>query len=75
MSARATKLYDTFVDTYEDLPDVEELFEALIAECPEADDQEMVDFMVNLVVEYNDEVPDLNDAIADFAANWGRKVY
>lgn len=74
MSNRVTKLYDMFVDTYDDIPDVEELFEALIIECPEADDQEMVDFVVDLVIEHKDEVPHLDDAIADFTASWGRKT-
>ncbi len=75
MSDRATKLYDTFVDTYDDIPEVVELFEALIVECSEADDQEMVDFVVDLIIEHNDEVPHIDDAVADFAASFGRKVY
>lgn len=74
MSDRAARLYNTFIESYDDIDDVHELFEALIMDCPEAEDQEMIDFVMEVVIENNDEVPHLDDAVADFCSSFGRKV-
>lgn len=74
MNGRADKLYGVLIETYGDLDDALELFEALIGDFPEADDQELVDYVTEVAVENNDELPHLDDAVADFAASFSRKV-
>jgi len=75
MSERAAKLHGTFVAEFgEELDDALELFETLVAEYPGANNQEITDFVMEAVIENNDEIPHIDDVVADFAFSWGRKV-
>lgn len=75
MNTRVANLYETFTSDFgEDLDDVVALFEALVEECPEAEDEEISSFVLDAVLDYNDEVPHIDDAVADFMVVWGVKV-
>jgi hypothetical protein len=69
------KLHKEFIAKYgEEFDDSQELFETLVAEYPEAGNQEIVDFVMEAVLENNDEFPHIDDMVTDFAFSWGRKV-
>lgn len=74
MSDRATKLYDAFIEAYDDIDGVQDLLEALVIDCPGATDQEMLDYVIEVVAGNYDEAPDLDDAVADFSSSFGCKV-
>lgn len=75
MNKRADAIYESFIDEFgEELDDVPELLEMLVSEFPDATSQEILDFVVDVVTENYDEVPHIEDAVADFAAVWGVKV-
>lgn len=76
MNERAVKLHAAFVAEYgEDLDDASELFEQLVSECPDAEDQEIMDFVMESVAENHDEIGNIDDWSDDFSTVWGRKVY
>lgn len=72
---RITKLYELFVNTYgEELDEAVELLSSLAKEAPEASDEEIVEYTMNVIIDNDDHAPDDPEAfLDDFIVLWGHK--
>lgn len=73
---RVKKLYEMFVEEYGDeLEDVEELLTTLVTEVPDASNEEIVAFAINVVADNDEQAPDDPEACVDeFTTTWGSKT-
>jgi hypothetical protein len=72
---RITKLYDMFVNEYgEELEEAVELLSTLATEVPDASNEDIVDYAVNVIIDNDDLAPDDPESfLSDFVAQWGSK--
>jgi hypothetical protein len=73
---RVEKLYDMFVEQYEDdsIDYVEDFLEALINEYEDATDSEILSYVIECVSENNDYIDDYSGWVISFSEVWGKKI-
>ena len=71
---RLDKLHSTFTDYYgEDLDDVRDLINELMVFYSEANDAEIVEYVIDCVEDNGGEVGDIDALTAAFENLWGKK--
>ena len=70
---RVEKLYDMFVEQYEDDVDyVEDFLEALVNNYEEVPDSEILSYVIECVSENNDYIDDYSGWVSAFENVWGK---
>ena len=74
METRLDKLHSTFTDYYgEDLDDVRDLINELIVYYSEANDEEIVEYVIDCIEDSGGEVGDIDELTTAFSELWGKK--
>jgi hypothetical protein len=74
METRLDKLHSTFTDYYgEDLDDVRDLINELIVFYSEANDEEIVEYVIDCIEDSGGEVGDIDALVNEFENLWGKK--
>jgi len=72
---RVEKLYNQFVEQYEDDIDyVWDFIESLISNYEDAEDSEILSYVIECIAENNDRVDDYTDWVQAFDQVWGKKI-